>query len=155
MIDRRISRESVQKKYLVTHAHKCDLMWTSRDLTIGNYYFPEHAKDFVTLFHYKSTLQAIHACLIGVNLIRPKFVVNVTSQLYFINSHHVNVMSSVIFEKCEESYELPPFHIIRFSSIIHIYIYINKSRRIYMPRFINIYINMDNAGKSYNLERRE
>ena len=48
---------------------------------------------------------------------------------------------------------LPPFHIIILSSIIHIHIYVNESRHICVPRFINI--NMDNARKSYNLKWRE
>jgi hypothetical protein len=51
---------------------------------------------------------------------------------------------------------LPPFHIIRLSSIahIHIYIYVNKSRHICVPIFFNIYMNVGNARKSYNLKRR-
>ena len=34
---------------------------------------------------------------------------------------------------------LPPFHIIRLSSIAYIHIYVNESRHICVPRFINIY----------------
>ncbi len=51
---------------------------------------------------------------------------------------------------------LPPFHIIRLSGIAHIHIgvYVNESRYICVPRFINIYMNVDNARKSYNLKRR-
>jgi hypothetical protein len=47
------------------------------------------------------------------------------------------------------------FHIKRFSSIAHIHIYVNESRHIYVFRFINIYMNMDNARKSYNMKWRE
>ena len=43
---------------------------------------------------------------------------------------------------------LPPFHIIILSSIAHIYIYVNESRH-------NIYMNVDNARKSYNIKQRE
>ena len=49
---------------------------------------------------------------------------------------------------------LPSFHIIRLSSIAHIHIYVNESRHIYVPRFINIYVNVGNARKSYNLKWR-
>jgi hypothetical protein len=52
-------------------------------------------------------------------------------------------------------YVRPPFHIIRISSIGHIHIYVNESRHICVPRFINIYMNVGNARKSYNLKRRE
>ena len=31
---------------------------------------------------------------------------------------------------------------------------VNESRHIYVPIFINIYMNMGNARKSYNLKRR-
>jgi hypothetical protein len=34
---------------------------------------------------------------------------------------------------------LLPFHIIRLSNITHIHIYVNESRHICVPRFINIY----------------
>jgi hypothetical protein len=40
---------------------------------------------------------------------------------------------------------LPPFYNIRFSSIAY--------RYTYMSRFINIYININNAKKSYIVER--
>ncbi len=50
---------------------------------------------------------------------------------------------------------LPPFHIIRLSSIAHIHINVNESKHIYMPRFINIYMNVGNARKSYNMKRRK
>ena len=49
----------------------------------------------------------------------------------------------------------PPFQVIRLSSIAHIHIYINESRHICVPRFINIYMNVSNARKSYNLKRRK
>ena len=42
---------------------------------------------------------------------------------------------------------LPPFHIIRLSSIAYIHIDINESRHICVPRFINIYTNVGNARK--------
>ena len=34
---------------------------------------------------------------------------------------------------------LPPFQIIRLSSIVHIYIDVNESRHTYMSKFINKY----------------
>ncbi len=43
---------------------------------------------------------------------------------------------------------LPPFHNVRLSSIIHIHIHVNESRHIYVPRFINIYMYVDNTKKS-------
>jgi hypothetical protein len=50
---------------------------------------------------------------------------------------------------------LPPFHIIKLSSIAHIHIYVNEFKHICMPRFIKIYMNVSNArNKSYNLKRR-
>jgi hypothetical protein len=49
---------------------------------------------------------------------------------------------------------LPPFHIIRLYSIIHIHIYINEFRHICVPKFIDIYMNMGNARKSYNLKQK-
>ena len=49
---------------------------------------------------------------------------------------------------------LPPFHTIRLSSIAHIHIYVNEYRHICVPRFIDIYINVGNARKSYNLKHR-
>lgn len=50
---------------------------------------------------------------------------------------------------------LPPFQIIKLSSIVHIYIDVNEYRHTYMFRFINIYMNIDNARKSYNMIRRK
>ena len=50
---------------------------------------------------------------------------------------------------------LPPLHNVRLSSITHIHIDINKSRFICLSRFINIYMNVDNARKSYIVKRRE
>jgi hypothetical protein len=50
---------------------------------------------------------------------------------------------------------LPPFQVIRLSSIAHIHIDINKSRHIYVFRFINIYMYVGNARKSYIVKRRE
>jgi hypothetical protein len=50
---------------------------------------------------------------------------------------------------------LPPFHNVRLSSIIHIHIDVNESRHTYIFRFINIYMNMSNARKSYILKRRK
>ena len=39
--------------------------------------------------------------------------------------------------------------------IAHIYIDVNESRYIYMSKFINIYMNMGNGRKSYNIKRRK
>jgi hypothetical protein len=50
---------------------------------------------------------------------------------------------------------LPPFQVIRLSSIPHIHIDVNEYRHTYMSRFINIYMNVDNARKSYNMKRRK
>lgn len=49
---------------------------------------------------------------------------------------------------------LPPFHNIRLSSIVHIYIYANESKHTYMFRFIDIYMNTGNARKSYIMKQR-
>ena len=50
---------------------------------------------------------------------------------------------------------LPLFQVTRLSSIIYIYININESRHTYMSIFINIYMNVGNAEKSYNIKRRK
>jgi hypothetical protein len=50
---------------------------------------------------------------------------------------------------------LPPFQVIRLSSIIHIHIDVNESSHTYKSRFINIYINVSNARKSYNTKWRK
>ena len=38
---------------------------------------------------------------------------------------------------------LPPFHIIRLSSIVHIHIDIDESKHICVSKFINIYMNVE------------
>jgi hypothetical protein len=48
-----------------------------------------------------------------------------------------------------------PFQVIRLSSISHINIDVNESSHTYMSRFINIYINVGNVRKSYNIKRRK
>ncbi len=50
---------------------------------------------------------------------------------------------------------LPPFHNVRLSSIAHIHLDVNESRHMYVFRFINIYIYVGNARKSYIVKRRE
>jgi hypothetical protein len=55
---------------------------------------------------------------------------------------------------CSPMILLPPFHIIRLFSIVYIHIYVNESRHICVPKFINVYMNVGNARKSYNLKRR-
>jgi hypothetical protein len=52
---------------------------------------------------------------------------------------------------------LPPFHDVRFSSIVHIHINVNEFRYIYIYIyiFIIIYMNMSNAKKFYILKRRK
>ena len=52
---------------------------------------------------------------------------------------------------------LPPFHIIRLSSIAHIHMDVNESRYmdINVSRFINIHMNVGNVRKSYNMKRRK
>ena len=47
---------------------------------------------------------------------------------------------------------LPLFQVIRFSSIAHIYIDVNESKYTYISGFINIYMNMSNVIKSYNMK---
>ena len=50
---------------------------------------------------------------------------------------------------------LPPFHNVRLSSIIHIHIVVNESRHTYIFRFINIYMNIDNAIMTYIMKQRK
>lgn len=50
---------------------------------------------------------------------------------------------------------LPPFHNVRLSSIAYIHLYVNESRHMYVFRFINIYMYVGNARKSYIMKRRE
>jgi hypothetical protein len=49
---------------------------------------------------------------------------------------------------------LPPFQIVKLFSVTHINLEVNESRHIYMSRLINIYMNIDNARKSYIVKRR-
>ncbi len=58
-----------------------------------------------------------------------------------------NTMISIII--------LPPFQIIRLFSIAHIYIDVNESRHTYISICLdsfNIYLNVDNDRKSYNMK---
>jgi hypothetical protein len=56
--------------------------------------------------------------------------------------------------QCRQFLELlPPFYNVRLFSIVHIHIDFNKSKYICVSRFINIYINMCNARKSYIMKR--
>ncbi|KAB8086173.1 hypothetical protein EE612_009330 [Oryza sativa] len=50
---------------------------------------------------------------------------------------------------------LPPFHNVSHSSISHIYIDVNESRHIYLSRFININMNVENARMTYIVKRRK
>ena len=50
---------------------------------------------------------------------------------------------------------LPPFHNVSHSIISYIHIDANESRHIYLFRFINIKMNMENAKITYTVERRE
>ena len=50
---------------------------------------------------------------------------------------------------------LPLFHNVRLSSIAHIYLDVNESRRMYVFSFINIYMYLSNARKSYIVKRME
>ena len=52
------------------------------------------------------------------------------------------------------SFLLPPLHITRLYNITHIHIYVNKSRHICVSKFINIYMKVGNARKSYKLKQR-
>ena len=55
----------------------------------------------------------------------------------------------------QPSHGLSPFQVIRLSSIFYNYIDVNEFRHTYMSRFINIYMNVGNARKSYNMKRRK
>ena len=50
---------------------------------------------------------------------------------------------------------LPPFHNVRVSSIARIHLDVNEPRHVYVFRFINIYMNVGNARKTYIVKRRE
>ena len=50
---------------------------------------------------------------------------------------------------------VPPFHNVRLSSIAHIHLDVNESRHMYVFRFINIYMYVGNARKSYIVKRRK
>ena len=50
---------------------------------------------------------------------------------------------------------LPPFHNVSHSSISHIHIDVNESKHIYLSRFINININVENARMIYIVKRRK
>ena len=50
---------------------------------------------------------------------------------------------------------LLPFHNVNHSSIFHIHMDVNESKWIYMSRFINININVENARMTYIVKRRE
>ena len=50
---------------------------------------------------------------------------------------------------------LPPFHNVRLSSIAHIHLDVNESRHMYVFRYINIYMYVSNARKSYIVKQRE
>ena len=50
---------------------------------------------------------------------------------------------------------LPPFHNVSSSSIAHIHIDVNESKYICVSRFINIYMNVGNARKSYIMKRKK
>ena len=61
-------------------------------------------------------------------------------------------MGNSIIELCNI---LHPFQVIRLSSIAHIHRDVNESKHTYMSRFINIYMNVGNVRKSYNMKRRK
>ena len=50
---------------------------------------------------------------------------------------------------------LPPFHNVSHSNIFYIHIDANESIRIYMFKFISIYMNVENARMNYIVKRRE
>ena len=50
---------------------------------------------------------------------------------------------------------LPPFHNVTHYSISHIHIDVNESRHIYLSRFINININVENSRMTYIMKRRK
>ena len=49
---------------------------------------------------------------------------------------------------------LPLFHNVSHSSLSHIRINVNESRHIYLARFININMNVENARMTYIVKRR-
>ena len=68
--------------------------------------------------------------------------------LPLIHLNHDHMQAYSLMDIRSVIFILPPFHIIRLSSIVHIHIDV-------VSRFINIYVNVDNARKSYNMKRRE
>ncbi len=51
---------------------------------------------------------------------------------------------------------LPPFQVIRLSSIAHIHIDVNESSHTYISKIhYHIYMNVGNARKSYNMKWRK
>ena len=50
---------------------------------------------------------------------------------------------------------LPPFHNVNHFSIYHIHIDVNKSRHIYLSRFININMNVINVKMTYIVKHRK
>ncbi len=68
------------------------------------------------------------------------------------HAHSIH-FSMAIFLRIETL--LHSFQVIRLSSIAHIHIDVNESSHTYMSRFINIYMNVGNARKFYNMKRRK
>ena len=54
-----------------------------------------------------------------------------------------------------DSHVLSPFDNVSHSNISQIYIDVNESRHIYLSRFINTNINVENAKMTYIVKRRK
>ena len=50
---------------------------------------------------------------------------------------------------------LSPFHNVSHYSIFYIHIDVNESKHIYLSRYINIDMNVENAGMTYIVKRRK
>ncbi len=71
------------------------------------------------------------------------------------NNKNTFINTRLPFQRGTTKDVLSLFHNVRLSSIVHIRIDVNESRHIYVSIFINFYMNMGNARKSYNLKWRE
>ena len=81
----------------------------------------------------------------------------------FISSYDVSFMAPFVSFIIQSGHakifvplnKLHSFHNVRLSNIAHIHLDVNKSRHLYVFRFINIYMYVVNARKFYIVKRRE